>query len=76
MTGEGEAEKTRPVSNAEINNELRVLKRMFSLAIEAGKLAYRPTIPMLKDAQDAFLTTSGEQRFGTSYAPAFLSAWR
>lgn len=30
--------------NAEINNELKVLKQLFSLAIEAGKLAYRPTV--------------------------------
>jgi len=49
VTGTGDTEKSRPVSNAEINNELKVLKRMFSLAIEAGKVAYRPTIPMLKE---------------------------
>jgi hypothetical protein len=48
-TGTGETEKTRAVSNAEINNELKALKRMFALAIEAGKLAYKPTIPMLKE---------------------------
>ena len=48
-TGSGETEKTRPVSNAEINNELKVLARMFSLAVESGKLAYKPKVPMLKE---------------------------
>jgi hypothetical protein len=47
-TGTGETEKSRTVSNAEINNELKVLGRMFSLAVESGKLAYKPKIPMLK----------------------------
>jgi hypothetical protein len=30
------------VSNAEINRELTALKRMFNLAIQAGKLLQRP----------------------------------
>lgn len=37
------------ISDAEINNELKALKRMFSLAIAAGKLAHRPHIAMLKE---------------------------
>jgi hypothetical protein len=36
-------------SNAEINRELTTLKRMFSLAIQAGKLLYKPYIPLPKE---------------------------
>lgn len=39
----------RPVSAAEINRELTALKRMFSLAMQAGKLLHRPHIPMMKE---------------------------
>jgi integrase len=42
-------EVRRQVSNAEINRELTVLKRAFSLAIQAGKLMLKPHIPMLKE---------------------------
>lgn len=38
---------TAGVSNAEINRELTILKRTFSLAIQAGKLLHRPHIPLL-----------------------------
>jgi integrase len=38
------------VSNGEINRELQVLKRVFSLAIEAGKLAMKPTSKLLQEA--------------------------
>jgi hypothetical protein len=37
------------VSNAEINRELTALKRMFNLAIQAGKLLQKPHIPLLKE---------------------------
>lgn len=37
------------VSNGEINRELTALKRMFTLAIQAGKLLNKPYIPMLKE---------------------------
>src|SRR5262245_14115468 len=37
---------TAGVSNAEINRELAILKRMFTLAMQAGKLVHRPHIPM------------------------------
>ena len=40
---------TKPVSNGEINRELTVLKRMFTLAMQAGKILYRPHIPMLQE---------------------------
>ena len=36
-------------SNAEINRELALLKRMFTLAIQGGTLLYRPHIPMLRE---------------------------
>jgi integrase len=42
-------DERRPASNAEINRELALLKRMFSLAIQAGKLHGKPHIPMLKE---------------------------
>ena len=37
------------VSNGEINRELTALKRMFNLAIQAGKLLQKPHIPLLKE---------------------------
>ncbi len=46
---EGEEDVTRPVSNAEINRELTALKRMFTLAVQAGKILHRPHIPLLKE---------------------------
>jgi integrase len=36
-------------SNGEINRELSLLKRAFTLAVQAGKLMTRPYIPMLKE---------------------------
>jgi integrase len=41
--------KVLGVSNAEINRELTTLKRMFSLALQSGKLLHKPHIPMLKE---------------------------
>lgn len=40
---------TKPVSNAEINRELAVLKRMFTLAVQSGKLAQKPHVPLLAE---------------------------
>jgi hypothetical protein len=37
------------VSPAEINRELTVPKRMFSLAIQAGKLVHTSHFPMLRE---------------------------
>ena len=37
------------VSNGEINRELTALKRIVSLAIQAGKLSQKPYIPLLKE---------------------------
>jgi site-specific recombinase XerD len=39
----------RGYANATINRELSALKRMFTLAIQAGKLLQRPFIPMLAE---------------------------
>ena len=36
-------------SNGEINRELTALKRMFSLAVQGGKLLHKPYIAMLKE---------------------------
>lgn len=36
-------------SNAEINRELAILKRAYTLAVQAGRLLYRPHIPMLEE---------------------------
>jgi integrase len=51
-SGKEVAESRRPLngaSNAEINRELALLKRMFNLAIQGGKALHRPHIPMLKE---------------------------
>jgi integrase len=42
-------EERRPASDAEINRELALLKRMFNLAIQAGKLLHKPYVPMLRE---------------------------
>lgn len=47
--GPPEARQSRPVSNGEINRELTALKRMFRLAMQAGKLLAVPHIPMLRE---------------------------
>src|SRR5262249_5599775 len=36
-------------SNGAVNRELSVIKRCYDLAVQAGKLVYRPYIPMLKE---------------------------
>lgn len=42
-------EERKPVSAAEINRELQILKRIFSLAVKEGKLAMRPHFAMLRE---------------------------
>jgi integrase len=49
VTGKGDERKVRNPSNAEINRELATLKRIFTLAIQGGKLLHRPHIPMLRE---------------------------
>lgn len=41
--------QTEGAANASINRELAILKRMFTLATQAGKLVHRPYIPMLRE---------------------------
>lgn len=48
-TSEVLPEERRPVSAGKINRELTVLERMFSLAVQAGKLHHKPHIPMLRE---------------------------
>jgi len=43
-------EERKPVSAAEINRELQILKRIFSLAIQSGRIAMKPHIAMLAEA--------------------------
>jgi hypothetical protein len=38
------------VSNGQINRELQVLKRIFSLAIDSGRIASKPKFKMLTEA--------------------------
>ena len=40
---------TAGASNGEINRELTVLKRMFTLAVQSGKLYAKPHIPLLRE---------------------------
>lgn len=47
--GTRKGERIGDVSNAEINRELALLKRMFSLACQDGKLLHKPHIPMLNE---------------------------
>jgi len=41
--------QTENASNASINRDLSALKRMFSLAVQAGKLSSKPYIPALDE---------------------------
>ncbi len=41
--------QTAEAANATINRELAALKRMYNMAITAGKLLHRPHIPMLRE---------------------------
>jgi integrase len=41
--------KGEGATNAEINRELAVIKRAFSLAVQAGRIIQKPYIPMLKE---------------------------
>lgn len=74
------------VSNGEINRELTALKRMFNLAIQAGKLLQKPHIPFLKEdnvrvgffERDQFLSML--QRLSEQVRPAatfaYITGWR
>ena len=74
------------VSNGEINRELTALKRMFNLAIQAGKLLQKPHIPFLKEdnvrvgffEREQFLSVL--QRLPEPVRPvatfAYITGWR
>lgn len=76
----------RPVSAGEINRELTVLKRMFSLAIQAGKLVHKPHFPMLREnnvragffEREQYLAV--QKHLPTSMRPvvtfAYVTGWR
>ena len=49
VKGLRKGERIGDVSNAEINRELTILERMFSLAMQAEKLLRRPHIPLLEE---------------------------
>jgi integrase len=83
---EQEAEALKTISNASINRELAALKRMFMLAMQAGKLSTRPYIPMLEEnnARQGFLDHASFLAIA-SHAPnhlkdpvtfLYLSGWR
>ena len=46
---DGETVRVSDVSSAEINRELTLLKRMFSLAIQDGRILHKPHVPMLAE---------------------------
>jgi integrase len=76
----------RPVSAGEINRELTVLKRMFSLAVQAGKLVRKPTSRCCARTtvragffeRDQYLAVQGH--LPTSMQPvvtfAYVTGWR
>jgi integrase len=76
----------RPVSAGEINRELTVLKRMFSLAIQAGKLVHKPHFPMLRENNvragffERELYLAVQRHLPTSMRPvvtfAYVTGWR
>jgi integrase len=79
-------EQTKPVSNAEINRELQILKRCFNLAIEDGRLLHCPHIPMLTEhnVRKGFLDAA-QLHSVLAFLPAelqpviwfaFLTGWR
>src|SRR5262245_42672592 len=73
-------------ANATINRELAALKRMFTLAIQAGKLLQRPHIPMLveRNVRNGFFERAQFEAVRNRLAPtyqaivtlAYYSGWR
>ena len=74
------------VSNGEINRELTILKRIFSLAMQAGKLLHKPHIPLLREdnTRTGFFEPSSSRascaicrrRSGPSIEFAYITGWR
>jgi len=73
-------------SHAEINRELTILKRMFSLAFQAGKLLLKPHIPLLREDNvrtgffEADQFASVYERLPAAIRPAiefaYITGWR
>jgi integrase len=73
-------------SNAEINRELAIIRRAFSLAVESGRVFHKPFIPMLKEASPRTGFFEPEQFLGVlKHLPehvqalasfAYLTGWR
>jgi integrase len=49
VIGRGESQREKTVSAGEINRELTILKRMFNLARQSGKLFTAPYVPLLQE---------------------------
>ncbi len=79
-------EERKSVRPAEINRELQVLKRIFSLAIQSGRIARKPAIKMLREAPArAGFFESEQYRSVLSHLPAelrpvitfaYITGWR
>jgi integrase len=79
-------ERIDDASNASINRELTVLKRMFTLAVQADKLLRRPHIPLLEERntrtgffeieQIAAVVAHLPAALGPVLEFAFLTGWR
>ena len=73
-------------SNGEINRELTVLKRMFSLAVQDKKLLHKPHIPLLRESNTRTGFFEANQfldvlaRLPEALAPvtefAYITGWR
>ncbi|MBA3887433.1 MAG: tyrosine-type recombinase/integrase [Acidobacteria bacterium] len=73
-------------SHAEINRELALLKRMFTLSVQAGKLHTKPHIPMLREdnTRRGFFEPAQFELVRAHLAPAlrplvtfaYLTGWR
>ena len=73
-------------SNGEINRELAILKRIFNLAVQAGKLLHKPYIPLLREDNtrtgffDADQFRSVLRHLPTPLQPviefAYITGWR
>jgi integrase len=79
-------ERVADVSNAEINRELQILKRAFSLAMEHGRIFNRPAIKLLQEApaRAGFLDRAQVDTICRHLSPAvaavvrfaFITGWR
>jgi integrase len=77
---------TKLTSNSQINRELTTLKRMFSLAVQSGRMSHKPFIPMLSEAppRAGFLATDQFEEIRRCLPEsvrgvaefAFLTGWR